>query len=82
MEGSVRNVAFWRDGKWVSPVRGGLRGTVRRWMLEKGRAVEGDVRRDEVRKGEWVLLSNGVEGCSVGVIEKSRLAGVSFSGRS
>ncbi|KAF8524327.1 aminotransferase [Hysterangium stoloniferum] len=67
-EGSIRNVAFWREGRWVSPVRGGLKGTVRRWMLEKERAVEGDVRKEDVVPGEVVLLSNGVEGCVLGVI--------------
>jgi len=68
-EGSVRNVAFWRKGRWVSPVRGGLRGVVRRWLVEGGRVVEGDVKREEVRRGEWVLLSNAVEGCRIGMVE-------------
>ncbi|KIJ36987.1 hypothetical protein M422DRAFT_178757, partial [Sphaerobolus stellatus SS14] len=70
MEGSVRNVAFWRDNRWVTPPlhRGGLNGVVRRWLLENGRVIEEDVRKEDVRVGEVVLLSNGVEGCSLGVV--------------
>jgi len=74
MEGSVRNVAFWRDGRWVTPglESGCLAGTVRRWLLEQGRAIEGNIRREDVSVGEWVLLCNGVEGCLLGVISSRR----------
>ncbi|KAF8587226.1 D-aminoacid aminotransferase-like PLP-dependent enzyme, partial [Ramaria rubella] len=70
MEGSVRNVAFWRGERWVTPglESGCLAGTMRRWLLEQGRVVEGEVRRKDVRVGEWVLLCNGVEGCLLGVV--------------
>ena len=67
-EGSLRNVAFWRDDSWVTPPShsGGISGTIRRWMIEQGRVREKVVRIDELSQGEWVLLSNGVEGCSIG----------------
>lgn len=70
-EGSIRNVAFWRAGSWVTPrlESGCLAGTVRRWLLEElgdGCFKEGRIMRDEVVHGEWVLTSNGVEGCSIG----------------
>lgn len=67
-EGSIRNVAFWRDARWVSPVGGGLKGVVRRWLLEQGRVVEGVIPKEDVKIGELVLLSNGVEGCTLGII--------------
>lgn len=69
-EGSFRNVCFWKEGRgWVSPPNrksGGIGGTVRRWMIEQGRVQEGVLRVDELTEGDWVLLSNGVEGCSLG----------------
>lgn len=70
-EGSLRNIAVWREGSWVTPPSrsGGIRGTVQRWMMEQGRVRERIIRTDEVEAGEWVLLSNAVEGCSIGRFE-------------
>lgn len=67
-EGALRNVSFWRDGTWVTPPlkSGGIGGTVRRWMIEQGRVKEGVVKAQDLTDGDWVLLSNGVEGCSIG----------------
>ncbi|GJJ15025.1 hypothetical protein Clacol_009298 [Clathrus columnatus] len=67
-EGSTRNIALWRDARWVSPVGGGLKGVVRRWLLEQGRVVEGTIRKEDAKTGEIVLLTNGVEGCTLGII--------------
>ncbi|KAL5525433.1 ABZ2 [Sanghuangporus sanghuang] len=75
MEGSVRNVAFWRGenergegGGWVTPSdrSGGLAGTVRRYLLERGMMKEGTIRVSDVRVGEYVLLSNGWDGTILG----------------
>ncbi|OCB90917.1 hypothetical protein A7U60_g1827 [Sanghuangporus baumii] len=75
MEGSVRNVAFWRGenergegGGWVTPSdrSGGLAGTVRRYLLERGMMKEGTIRVSDVRIGEYVLLSNGWDGTILG----------------
>lgn len=33
-----------------------------------GKVVEGTVMKSDVKLGEWVLLSNGVEGCSLGQV--------------
>ena len=68
-EGSLRNIAFWRGGGWVTPPSqsGGIGGTIRRWMIEQNRVREKVVRVDGLSQGEWVLLSNGVEGCSIGI---------------
>lgn len=78
MEGSVRNVAFWRGGEnergdgggWVTPPdrSGGLPGTVRRYLLERGMMKEGVIRVSDVRVGEYVLLSNGWDGTILGRI--------------
>ncbi|KAI0778721.1 aminotransferase [Trametes elegans] len=72
-ETSIRNVAFVRRSPpcWVTPPAssGCLPGVMRRWLLEKGRIIEADVgelRRDQVVDGEYVLTFNGVEGCRIG----------------
>lgn len=72
-EGSLRNVSLWRDGSWVTPpsTSGGIGGTIRRWMMEQGRIREQVIRVDELVDGEWVLLSNAVEGCSIGRFKAS-----------
>ena len=71
-EASFRNVAFWRDGSWVTPKAssGALPGTVQRWMLESGKIREGTILKDSVRNGEWVLLSNGWDVTVLGKVEK------------
>ncbi|KAF3910886.1 hypothetical protein ABW20_dc0107384 [Dactylellina cionopaga] len=82
MEGSLTNVYFYKSDKggWITPSTlmdgddygngaGGTAGTVRRWLLEKGMVRVGDIRKDEVKVGEWVWLSNGVRGLNLGRIE-------------
>lgn len=69
MEASVGNVAIWRDG-WVMSFdeAGGLPGTMKRYMLEQGLVREGKVRKEDIRVGEYVLLSNGWVGTVLGRI--------------
>ncbi|KAM0748931.1 hypothetical protein T439DRAFT_327434 [Meredithblackwellia eburnea MCA 4105] len=69
-ECSFSNIAFWRNGGWVTPreASGGLPGVMRRWLLERDVWREGTVRLDEVTRGERVLLSNALRGVFVGVI--------------
>ncbi|EJD54469.1 D-aminoacid aminotransferase-like PLP-dependent enzyme, partial [Auricularia subglabra TFB-10046 SS5] len=71
-EGSVTNVSFWRDGRWVTPntSSGGLPGTVRRWLLGQGRIMEGIVRRDDIRDGEYVMLTNSWHIVQLGRVEQ------------
>jgi len=71
-EGSVRNVAFWRDGGWVSPPNssGGLPGTIRRWLLEHGILKEKIMHKYDMHPGEWVLLTNGVDITILGRVEE------------
>lgn len=70
METSIRNIAFRRGDKWVTPAArsGCLPGVMRRLLLERGILVEGDVRMQEVVPGEVVLTLNSVEGCWMGRI--------------
>ena len=75
-ETSIRNIAFVRRSppRWVTPATstGCLTGVVRRWLLEQGRIVEadeGELKREDVLHGEYVLTFNGVEGCRLGRIQ-------------
>ncbi|KZT08656.1 uncharacterized protein LAESUDRAFT_696833 [Laetiporus sulphureus 93-53] len=72
-ETSIRNIAFLRHTppQWVTPRAsiGCLSGVMRRWLLEQGRIVEaseGELTKDEVVDGEYVMTFNGVEGCRLG----------------
>ncbi|PCH34160.1 hypothetical protein WOLCODRAFT_113269 [Wolfiporia cocos MD-104 SS10] len=74
-ETSIRNVAFWRRAppQWVTPHAevGCLPGVMRRWLLEQGRIVEaqvGELVKDDLVEGEYILTFNGVEGCRIGRI--------------
>ncbi|PTQ07800.1 aminodeoxychorismate synthase, component I [Sphingomonas oleivorans] len=61
-EGSFTNVFVERRGRLVTPPlsRGLLPGILRARLIEEGRAVEGDVRPDDLRKG--FLLGNALRG--------------------
>jgi 4-amino-4-deoxychorismate lyase len=41
---------------------------MRRWLLEQGHTKEAIIKRDDVHVGDWVLTSNGLEGCSIGQV--------------
>ncbi len=73
-EGSLRNIAVYRDGSWVTPPlsSGCLGGIVRAWLLKHGRVKEARIMKEELKEGEWVLTANAVEGNGLGIYKKSR----------
>jgi len=68
MESSIRNIAFWREGRWVTPPVqvGCLPGVARRLLIEEGKIVEGGVSIKDLKAGEILLLFNAVEGARLG----------------
>ena len=72
LETSIRNVAFNRDGAWITPPRssGCLPGVMRRLLLEKGVVVAGTIKLADVEEGELVMTFNGVEACWFGRIAR------------
>ena len=71
-ETSVRNLAFFRHCRWVTPhdSTGCLPGVMRRRLLEQGLVLTDDrglLSRDNVWEGELVLVFNAVEGCRIAV---------------
>jgi 4-amino-4-deoxychorismate lyase len=78
METSIRNIALWRSGQWITPLKstGCLPGVVRRHLLERGAIREPSAedftpKKAEVKDGEWLLLFNAVEGCRIGRLHLS-----------
>ncbi|KIK70631.1 hypothetical protein GYMLUDRAFT_32674 [Collybiopsis luxurians FD-317 M1] len=74
-EASISNVHFFRDGRWLTPSAstGCLPGVMRKWLLERKFVYEDENRqltRESIVEGEWVLLSNGVQGCRLGRIAR------------
>ncbi|KAH7886024.1 aminotransferase [Phlebopus sp. FC_14] len=72
-ESSICNVAFYRNGRWVTPPLrvGCISGVFRRWLLEHGRvceAVENQILLNTITDQEWVLVFNGVMGCRLGQV--------------
>lgn len=77
-ETTVRNVAFFRGRKWVTPAEGTgcLTGVMRRWLIDSGKVVVDaeDARRkvlwkEKIKDGEMVLVFNAVEGCRLAVVK-------------
>jgi 4-amino-4-deoxychorismate lyase len=71
-ETTIRNVAFFRDRRWVTPHAdtGCLVGVVRRHLLHQGLVDEADnasaLLANGVQSDEVILLFNAVEGCRLG----------------
>jgi len=70
METSIRNIAFWREDRWVTPPLqvGCLPGIARRLLMEEGKIVEGEISVTDIKVGEILLLFNAVEGARLGKI--------------
>ncbi|KAF9245873.1 aminotransferase [Melanogaster broomeanus] len=74
-ESSICNVAFHRDGNWLTPplTVGCISGVFRRLLLENGcvhEAVQNSISLDTVKDDEWVLVFNGVTGCRLGRVRR------------
>lgn len=62
MDGSITNVYFYRNNKWVTPDSGGLKGAARRFALDRGLCSIASVKKDSLKNGEVVWLSNAYRG--------------------
>jgi 4-amino-4-deoxychorismate lyase len=64
MDGSLTNVYFFRDKKWVTPDSGGLKGAARQFALDRQLCsiATPAVSKDSLRHGEIVWLSNAFRG--------------------
>lgn len=73
LEGSTMSVAFQRSGEWIMPrlANGGMVGVTRSFLLGLGFVREGDIHISELRDGDEVLVSNGVQGVCAGKLALS-----------
>lgn len=64
MDGSITNVYFYRDNKWVTPDSGGLKGAARQFALDCGlcSTASSEIGIESLRSGEIVWLSNAFRG--------------------
>jgi len=64
MDGSITNVYFFRNNKWVTPDVRGLQGVARQFALDRGicSIASPAVCKDSLRPGEIVWLSNAFRG--------------------
>lgn len=71
-EGSITNVAFQVDGKWITPdlSSGCLDGVCRRHLLRQGWIQAGQIRRQDIH-GKCILF-NAVQGVVRGIVESNR----------
>lgn len=69
-EGSITNVAFFRDGQWKTPPLGSgcLCGVVRHHLLTKKLIQEDIILKKSLRDKEPLLLFNGVQGVVHGIL--------------
>ncbi|QSL67044.1 hypothetical protein MERGE_001431 [Pneumocystis wakefieldiae] len=65
MEGSICNVAFFRNDQWITPSLkdGCLPGVMRETLLEKKYIVEHSIQIYDLKDGEGLLLFNSLRGC-------------------
>ena len=77
LDGTLMTPYFYRGGRWVTPssASGGQQGTTRRWALEHGLCIEGEVSRSSLVDGERIWLSNAVKGFFWGVFRAKALSG-------
>ncbi|KAG5438221.1 hypothetical protein PCANB_003072 [Pneumocystis canis] len=70
MEGSICNVAFFRDHQWITPSlkEGCLPGIMRETLLQKGYIIERSIQVCELMNGERLLLFNSLRGCFEGIL--------------
>lgn len=70
---------FWREGGWVTPpvstadstvreMRGGQRGSTRRWALKRHLCTEAKINIKDLQAGEICWISNGVRGFHMAVL--------------
>ncbi|KTW28140.1 hypothetical protein T552_01999 [Pneumocystis carinii B80] len=70
MEGSICNVAFFRNYQWITPTlkEGCLPGVMRETLLEKKYIIEHSIKINDLINGERLLLFNSLRGCFQGIL--------------
>ncbi len=62
---TIANIAFYKDGRWVTPKEPLLKGTTRQRLLDDGFLVEEDIMVQQLRTFEKVALLNAMIGFEI-----------------
>lgn len=57
---SIANIAFYRNGEWITPKKPLLKGTTRARLLDEGKIVEADIKVQDIRNFSKVALLNAM----------------------
>lgn len=57
---SIANIAFYKDGEWLTPKEPLLKGTTRARLIDEGRIVEADIKVQDIRNFSKVALLNAM----------------------
>ncbi len=57
---SIANIAFYRDGSWLTPREPLLKGTTRERLLDEGVIQEADIKANELRSFSKIALLNAM----------------------
>lgn len=62
---SIANIAFYKDGLWITPRNPLLKGTTRQRFIDEGQIIEEDIKVQELRSFSRVALLNAMIGFDV-----------------
>jgi 4-amino-4-deoxychorismate lyase len=66
---SYANIVFGKNGKWVTPTRCLLKGTMRQWLLDQGIIIERDINVNDLPKFDVFRLVNAMMGWEGEIVE-------------
>ncbi len=62
---SIANIAFYKDGLWITPKNPLLKGTTRQRFIDEGQIIEEDIKVQELRSFSRVALLNAMIGFDI-----------------
>ncbi|MCF6310559.1 MAG: aminotransferase class IV family protein [Sulfurimonas sp.] len=57
---SIANIAFYRDGEWITPKNPLLKGTTRARLIDEGKLTEEDIKVQDIRSFSKIALLNAM----------------------
>ena len=57
---SIANIAFYRDGEWITPKKPLLKGTTRARLIDEGKIIEADIKVQDIRNFSKIALLNAM----------------------
>ena len=57
---SIANIAFYRNGDWITPKKPLLKGTTRARLIDEGKIIESDIKVQDIRNFSKIALLNAM----------------------